>query len=337
MLRIRTVIFLLLTAAVVAASCGSRDPDELTVVTHDAFLVSDAVIEEFEAETGIRVTFLTSSDAGTLVAEASLTKDNPVADLLFGIDNTFLSRGLDEEIFEAYASPQLASVPAEFQLDAENRVTPIDYGDVCINAVPDATGDAPTSLDDLRRPEYAGRWVTENPESSSPGLALLLATIATYGEDGWEQFWQEAAANGVGVTAGWTEAYSAYTSGQYSIMTSYASSPVAEVLFAEEPIAEPLSSILVDSCFRQIEFAGVLANAQNPDAARQFIDFMLSDTFQNDVPLNMFVYPVTTSATLPAEFAAHATAIEAPLTLDPQRIGEMRDTWTARWVEIVLR
>jgi thiamine transport system substrate-binding protein len=327
--------------AVAAVACsGAEGDDVLTVVTHDAFLVSDDVIASFEEQTGIDVRFLTSADVGTLVTEAVLTRDNPTADVLFGIDNTFLSRGFDEELFLAYESPGLAMVPAEFQVDAAHRVTPIDYGDVCVNVSQAPVDAAPMSFDDLRQPQHASQWVTQNPETSSPGLAMLLATVAVYGEDGWENFWIDAADNGLEVTSGWTEAYfGAFVAGggDRTIVTSYASSPVAEVALAETPLDSPTTSILPDTCFRQIEFAGILANAEHPAAARQFIDFMLTDEFQNDVPLNMFVYPVSTTATLPAVFVENTTVVESPLRLDPTRIGEMRDEWTARWVELVLR
>ncbi len=327
------------TVATAACSSGERD-DIVTVVTHDAFLVSENVIASFEEETGIDVRFLTSADVGTLVTEAVLTRDDPTADVLFGIDNTFLSRGFDAELFLPYESPGLADVPAEFRVDEANRVTPIDYGDVCVNVSEAVTGDRPTSFEDLRDPQYASQWVTQNPETSSPGLAMLLSTIAVYGEDGWEEFWADVAANGLEVTAGWTEAYFGdfvAGGGDRTIVTSYASSPVAEVALAETPIDAPSTFILPDTCFRQIEFAGILANAEHPEAAREFIDFMLTDEFQNDVPLNMFVYPVSATASLPEVFVENTTVVESPLQLDPARIGEMRDEWTARWVELVLR
>lgn len=357
MTRFVSALWVLVAVAAVAAACSSDTPtsaddpgdettaelgDTVTLVTHDSFLVSDEVWEAFAADTGIEVELLQSADVGTMVTEAALTRDDPIADVMFGIDNTFLSRGLDEELFRPYRSPGLDHVDDELELDPEHRVTPVDFGDVCVNYAVGLDGDTPepTELDQLRSETYAARWVTPNPETSSPGLALLLATVARYGPDGWEDFWADAAANGLAVTPGWTEAYYGEFvagGGDRTIVTSYASSPAAELVFAEEPIDEPTTAVLDDACFRQIEFAGILANTERVAESEALIDFLLSDTFQNDIPLNMFVYPASTTATLPDVFAAHTPVIDDPLVLDYREIGENRATWTDRWVEIVLR
>ncbi len=323
------------------AAVSEADVDGQTVrlITHDSFLVTDGLFDAFTEETGVNVEVLSAGDAGEVVARAVLTAGDPEGDVLFGIDNTFLQRGLDAELFLSYASPNLESVPDEFELDAEHRVTPIDVGDVCVNYWTDALpGAEPTSLDDLRTPDNAAAFVTENPESSSPGFAFLLATIARYGDDGWEAYWQDLVDGGVSITAGWTEAYSGEFiagGGDRSIVTSYATSPVAEVLYASEPIDVAPTEVLVDSCFRQIEFAGVLAGAEHPEAAALLVDFMLSETFQADIPLNMFVRPVRTDVELPTVFTDNAVEIEAPLTLTPAEIEAGRADWTERWNEIV--
>ena len=332
------------TTAVTTSAEGESDPSGTTVtlLTHDSFALSPETLEAFTAETGIAVEQLASGDAGALVAQACLTAGAPLGDALFGIDNTFLQRGLDCGMFEPYASPGLAAVPDRFVLDAEHRVTPVDFGDVCLNYWVDAFGDPlppPSSLDDLTDPAYAGMLVVQSPETSSPGLAFLLATIARYG-DGWEDYWAALRDNGVAVTAGWEDAYYgefAAGGGDRPIVVSYASSPPAEVIFADPPVDEPPTGVVTASCYRQIEFAGVLAGAGNPGGARALIDFMLTETFQNDVPLNMFVFPVIESATLPPEFAAHAEIAEDPFILEPAEVEAQRNAWTDRWVEIVLR
>lgn len=179
--------------------------------------------------------------------------------------------------------------------------------------------------------------MVQNPETSSPGLAFLLATIA--GTDDWEQFWADLADNGVAVTAGWEDAYyGEFISGggDRSMVVSYASSPPAEVIYASAPIDTPPTGVLLDSCFRQIEFAGVLSGTDHPQEARALIDFMLTPAFQDDVPLNMFVFPVANSATLPQAFVDHAQIADDPLFVDPADIEAHRDEWTDRWVEIVL-
>ena len=336
----------------------------VTLLTHDSFSLSPETLETFTESSGIAVEQLASGDAGALVAQACLTAGEPLADVLFGIDNTFLQRGLDCDIFEPYESPGLAGVPDHFEIDSEHRVTPIDFGDVCLNYWIDSFDGLPpppSSLDDLTDYAYAGMLVVQNPETSSPGLAFLLATIARYGDGlepgramwssprqdiidrygyGWEGYWAHLRANGVAVTAGWEDAYyGEFTAGagDRPIVVSYASSPPAEVIFADPPVDEPPTGVVTASCYRQIEFAGVLAGADNPGGARALIDFMLTPTFQNDVPLNMFVFPVISGATLPEVFAEHAELADDPFILEPSQVEAQRNAWTDRWVEIVLR
>lgn len=345
----KTLSLSLLAVVVLTAACGGEDRagefgsdpggTTVTLMTHDSFAISDSVWEAFTAETGVTVELLQVGDAGAMVSEAILTKDAPIADVLFGIDNTFLQRGLDAALFQPYESPNLDRVFDELKLDDDNRVTPISFGDVCVNYWIDALPGAavPTTLEDLTNERYAGQLVVQSPETSSPGLAFLLATIV--GTDDWEQFWANLVANDVSIAAGWEDAYYGEFiagGGERSIVVSYASSPPAEVIFADPPIDVAPTGVLLDSCFRQIEFAGVLAGAANPSGAAALIDFMLTDTFQEDVPLNMFVFPASQSAALPPEFVEHTTVPIAPHIMDPAEIEANRDAWVDRWVEIVL-
>lgn len=324
--------------ALLAASCGNEDIT-LKLITHDSFLVSEGIFDSFTQESGIEVEVLSSGDAGALVSRAVLTAGQPEGDVLFGIDNTFLQRGLDADVFVQFESAGLANVPAELQLDDQNRVTPIDYGDVCVNywidALPD--GKAPQTLADLAKPEFASSFVTQDPEQSSPGFAFLLATIAAMG-DGWETYWAEMIANGLAIGSGWNETYYGdfiAGGGDRALVTSYGTSPAAEVLFATEPTDVAPTGVLIDSCFRQIEFAGILRGTENPEAAGKLIDFMLSDTFQADIPLNMFVYPANSSTELPDVFTKFSAVVPTPRSLSPAEIEENRLAWTERWNEIV--
>ena len=346
---------LLLAAALTLAACGDdagtdAAPEQptttITLVTHDSFDVSEEVLDVFTEETGIRVELLAAGDAGSMVNQAILTKGSPQGDVLFGIDNTFLSRALDEDLFVPYESPALADVDESLVLDPEHRVTPIDTGDVCLNydkaGLEEAGLEPPTTLADLADPAYAGTLVVENPATSSPGLAYLLATIAEFGEDGWQDHWRALRDNDVEVASGWEEAY--YTSfsgaagspGDRPIVVSYASSPPAEVIYAEEPLDEAPTGVVEGSCYRQIEFAGILAGTEHEEEARQLIDFLLSETFQADIPLNMFVYPVI-DVELPEEFVEHGAQPDDPYLLDPEQVSERRDEWIEEWTEIVLR
>lgn len=326
---------------------GPSEPVTLRLLTHDSFAVSDEVLDAFTEETGHEVELLQGGDAGTVVNQAILTKGNPQADVLFGIDSTFLSRALDEELFVPYEADGLDEVDDAFLLDPEHRVTPIDYGDVCLNYdkawFAEAGLAVPDSLDDLIDPAYRDLLVVENPATSSPGLAFLLSTIEEYGEDGWQGWWAELRANGVTVTSGWEDAYygefsgGATSEGDRPLAVSYASSPPAEVIYAEPPVDEAPTGVITAGCYRQVEGAGILAGTDHEEAAGQLIDFLLSETFQAEVPLSMFVYPVRSGVALPPEFEAHAVTPDDVAVLDPARIGEHRAEWIDAWTDVVLR
>ncbi len=331
------------TAAVALAGCsgGTTDSTAVTVVTHDSFAVPDDVLAAFEAESGLTVTFVAPGDGGALVNQVILTKDSPLGDVVYGIDNTFASRAIDEGIFAEYASPvPAAAAAAPYAIPGSAALTAIDYSDVCINVDHAwfASRDLaePVTLDDLADPAYRGLLSVTNPATSSPGLAFLLATVAEYG-DAWPEFWARLRANDVRVTASWTETYYSDFSGPssggaYPLVLSYASSPPYEV--GDDGVAP--TGALLDTCFRQVEYAGVLAGAKNPKAAERVIDWMLSDAFQASVPENMYVYPVSSSVTVPPAWAANAPLSPSPFTLDPATITAHRDDYIRTWTSVVL-
>jgi thiamine transport system substrate-binding protein len=314
-------------------------------MTHDSFSISEDLVKAFETANNVTLVFLPSGDAGAMLNKTILTKSAPLADVMFGVDNTFLSRALEADIFTAYESPELKNIPAEFQLDPSHRATPIDFGDVCINYDKKYFADnnlaVPQSLDDLTKPEYQNLLVVENPATSSTGLAFMLATVAQYG-DGFTEYWRALKANGVVVVDGWETAY--YTNfsassgrGPQPLVVSYGTSPAAEVIFADPPVDDAPTASLVSAgaCFRQLEFAAILKGTQNQALAEKFIDFMLSQPFQEDMPLQMFVYPVNPNAALPEAFTQHAQAPSQPASLDPSIIATNRDAWIQSWAEVM--
>lgn len=360
----RTYLLILLTLFLVACGGGAEtavtpppateatqpditEPVTIRLMTHDSFDISASVIEQFTAETGITVEIFRAGDGGAILNQAILARDNPLADVLFGVDNTFLSRALDNDIFLPYQSPQLAHIDQRLQLDPQFRALPVDYGDVCLNY--DKAWFAannlqpPQTLADLIDPAYAGLTVVQNPATSTPGLAFLLATIGTFGEEGYLDFWQGMVENDLLVTSGWEEAYwghfSAASDGDRPLVVSYASSPPAEVYFAEEELDEaPTASVIGDgTCFRQIEFVGILRGTPHEAAAQQFVDFMLGTTFQEDIPLNMFVFPANNQAELPDVFARFSQIPDNPAVVDSAAIAENREQWIEAWTDVVLR
>jgi thiamine transport system substrate-binding protein len=340
-------ILLLAACAPESTATPSTGPETITVMTHDSFSISEEVVRSFEEANNAEVVFLPGGDAGSVLNRAILTRDAPLADLLFGVDNTFLSRALEEDIFESYDSPVLNEIPDTFMLDASNRALPVDYGDVCINYdkayFEENNLAVPQSLEDLTKPEYEGLLVVENPATSSTGLAFLLGTVAHYG-DSFTEYWQALKENGVVVVDGWETAY--YTSfsgssgrGPQPLVVSYGTSPAAEVIYAETPLDDaPTASITgPDTCFRQVEFVGILKGTRHRALAEKFVDFMLGQQFQEDVPLQMFVYPVNPHAALPEEFTKYAQAPEQTAQLDPNVIAENRDAWIQAWTDVVMK
>ena len=328
------------------AAPTSSAPAELTVMTHDSFAVSEGVIQAFQDRYNVNVRFLKSGDAGTALNKAILSKNNPLADVFYGLDNTFLSRALQEGIFEAYVSPVLTDIPDQFKLDPENRALPVDYGDVCVNYDKAYFSEhnlaTPNVLEDLSRPEYHNLLVVENPATSSPGLAFLLATISHFGEDRYLSYWQSLVDNGVLVVNDWETAYNQEFSragGSRPLVVSYGSSPPFEMIFSDKPLSEPPTGAMVGdgSCFRQIEFVGILSGTTHRDLAEKWIDFMLSMTFQEDIPLQMYVFPVNPAAKLDETFVKYLQEPTNPASLPPDLIATNREKWIQAWTEMVLR
>lgn len=342
---------LALSACGSSDTSGASDTKTVTLVSHDSWAVSKSVLADFEKQSGYKVKVLTDGDAGQAVNKAVLTKDNPQGDVFFGVDNTLLSRALDNGLFQPYRAKGLDQVGTAYQLDAgKHRVTPIDYGDICVNYDKKYFADhklaPPTSYDDLIKPAYKNLLVTENASTSSPGLGFLLGTAAKYGDDGWEGYWKKLKANGVKVVDGWEQAYNEEFSGSAAgrkagadrpLVVSYASSPPAEVIYGDPKPSTAPTGVATGTCFRQIEFAGLLSNARNSAGGKALIDFLISKEFQEDMPLNMFVYPVVEGASVPAEFTKYGPAAKDPQTMDPAKIAENRDQWVKSWTSLVLR
>ncbi len=361
----RILALILVAGAFIISGCGSgvetsTDTSNgqvagttLRVLTHDSFDLTPEVLAAFEEQTGITVELIAGGDAVAMVNQAILTSGNPVADVLFGIDDNQLSTAREEGLFEPYVAVDRDRIRADVAVPAGDIVTPVDLGDVCVNF--DRTWFAergvapPSGLEDLADPAYAGLLVVQNPATSSPGLAFLLATVAAFG-DGYGDFWQQLTDNGVVVSDGWEEAYYGEFSGgsgegQRPLVVSYATSPPAEVFYSESYAAdlaagtlpaEAPTGVVPGTCFRQVEYAGVLAGASNPAGAQLFINFLLSDSVQSDIPLTMFVNPVRSGVALPEVFERYAGSPGEVWSLPAQQINAARTNWVEEWRRIVL-
>ena len=327
-------------------SSGSKS---VTLVSHDSWAVSKNVLADFEKKSGYQVKVLEDGDAGQAVNKAILTKDNPQGDVFFGVDNTLLSRALDNGLFQSYEAKGADRIKAGYRVDGD-KVTPIDTGDICVNYdkayFTEHKLQPPTSYDDLIKPAYKNLLVTENASTSSPGLGFLLGSAAKYGDDGWQGYWKKLKANGVKVVDGWEQAYNEEFSGSAGgkkakadrpLVVSYASSPPAEVIYADPKPKTAPTGVAQGTCFRQIEYAGLLSNAANAKGGKALLDFLLTTEFQQDMPLNMFVYPVVNGAQVPAEFTQYGPQAKNPETMDPAKIADNRDDWVKSWTSLVLK
>ena len=328
-------------------SSSSNEPVTLTLLAHDSFTPSEGIFDAFTASTGIKVEVVRTGDAGELITKAALTAGNPEGDVLWGVDNTLLSRALDSDIFSRYESPNTAFMSAELLRNIPgHEVTPVDTGDVCINydiAWFEANNIAPPmTLDALTSSTYANLLVVPSAITSSPGLAFFLATVAEYGEDGWQDYWKALRENGVLVVDGWTQAYSTEFSGssgngERPIVVSYSSSPAAEVLFSNPPTDVAPTGVAPLTCFAQIEFAGVLRGTKHEAEAQKLIDYLTDVAFQSDLPLTQFVFPVNSNATIPDTFTRYISRPENPLTIEFDVVATNRSAWLDEWSTIVFK
>ena len=338
-------------AALLLAGCGGNPPvtqntpdagnsSRVTVIVHDSFAISDELKNQFAKETGYALNIVTNGDGGALANKLVLTKDSPLGDVAYGIDNTFASRAVAEGVFAPYESKAQSELGKGLALPTANSgsapLTAIDYGDVCLNLdtawFADNNVPEPQTLTDLTKPEYRDLTVVTNAATSSPGLSFLLATIGEFGPDEYLNYWGELTDNGLKVVDGWEDAYyvdfSANGEGDRPIALSYASSPAFTLT---EDGSESTTTAMLGTCFRQVEYAGVLTNAENPEGAQAFIDFLLGTDFQSTIADAMYMYPATDTVELPADWAKFAPVPEQPIALDPTEIATNRDAWIKAW------
>ncbi|TYL54858.1 thiamine ABC transporter substrate-binding protein [Nocardioides sp. BGMRC 2183] len=325
-----------------ATSPAARGSGEVVLVTHDSFSLPKKLVRDFERESGYTLVHSPAGDGGELTSKLQITEGDPLGDVAFGVDNTFAGSVLDADVFAPYDAELPAGadelvLPGDGE-DGERQLTPVDTGNVCVNvdtAWFDQEGiEPPSSLDDLTDPAYQDLFVTSGATTSTPGMAFLLATIGSYGEE-WADYWQDLVANGAKVVKGWEDAYYVdftHAGGDRPIVLSYDTSPA----FTVED-GETTTAALLDTCFRQVEYAGVLEGAQNPDGARAVVDWLLSPEVQAELPTSMYVFPVDQEAELPKDWAAFAEQPESTVEVAPEEIAEHRREWLTTWSEITSR
>jgi len=314
---------------------------ELRVMVHSSFALPKPMLAQFEAQNGIKLAIIKGGDAGEMLNKLILTRAKPVADLVYGIDNTLASKALAAGVLEA-ALPQAAGA-----VDAQlgEALAAVDYGFVTLNydkaAVAKTGTPLPQTLQELTLPAYKGWLVVPNPATSSPGHAFLLATVAGMGEEKAFAWWAQMRANGLKVVKGWSEAY--YTEftrnqGSHPLVVSYATSPAAEVFYAKDKLTEsPTASLnLTGGVFRQVEGVALIKGTAQKTAALKFVDFMRSAPVQQALQTEMWMYPAVAKTPL-ASVMTHAAEPKAFESLPPQVIADQGAKWVARWTQVVLK
>ena len=334
------------TAVIALAGCSAGGGDtkdkasnEVVLLTHESYAVPEELVKEFERANNIKLVHRAVGDTGSLTNRLVLTKDNPTGDVVFGVDNTFASRALDEGVF---ASNDVKLPPGAEQhviKGAEDTLAPINTASVCINIDKEWFAEkklaVPVTLEDLTDAKYRDLTVLPSAATSSPGLAFMLTTIAAFGDE-WPQYWERLMANGAKLTSGWSDAYYVDVTqggekGKRPIVLSYDTSPAFTV---NDAGTETSTAALLDTCFRQVEYAGVLEGAKNPEGAAKVIEFLLSKEVQAAIPDSMYVFGVRDDVELPEAWAKFAVQPTKTFDVAPDAIAKNRSDWLKTWTDV---
>jgi thiamine transport system substrate-binding protein len=327
--------------ATLGFSSTSQAAEELRLMVHSSFALPKPLLAQFEAQAGVKLQIIKGGDAGEMLNKLILTRAQPVADVVYGIDNTLVSKALNAGVLE----PALVQAGSAIDPQLGEALAAVDYGFVTLNydrtAVAKSGLPLPKTLHELTLPAYKGWLVVPNPATSSPGYAFLLATIAGLGEEPAFAWWAQMRNNGLKVVKGWSEAY--YTEfsrnkGSHPLVVSYATSPAAEVFYAKDKLTEsPTASLnLAGGVFRQVEGVGLIKGTTQRAAALKLVDFLRSGPVQEALQTEMWMYPALAKAAR-APVLVHAAEPTGFETLAPQQIADKGPQWLARWTQVVLK
>jgi thiamine transport system substrate-binding protein len=302
-------------------------PKELVIWTYDSFNSEwgpgPAAGEIFLDRTGVNITWVSHENAGEMLARLLLEGEAAEADVILGLDQNVLTKALESGLFEAYAPAGLDSVFPEILIDWENRLIPMDYSYFAFVYDSDALPAPPESLEALTAPEYRQKIILMDPRTSSPGLGLLAWTKGAYGA-AWPDYWRRLAPSVLTVSGSWSSGYGLFTAGEAPLVLSYTTSPGYHLAY--EGTERYKAAIFTDGHPMQIELAGILKASRRKEAARAFMDFMLSEDFQELIPETNWMYPVI-DIPLPASFRLNP---KSGKPLPPVEVSDADlDTWAA--------
>jgi thiamine transport system substrate-binding protein len=315
----------------------SPKEQELVVYTYDSFVswgLANATIPKFEEKYGVKVKLITLGDAGEVLNRLILEKDNPRADVVIGIDNNLIAKAIESGVLEPFKPSNIDVVPQELIFDPTYHVVPFDYGFIAVVYRKDEVKNPPQSFEDLLKPEWSKSLIVEDPRTSSTGAAFLLWTIAVYGDPGYLYFWEKLKPNIYTITKGWDSGWEMWDKGEAPLFVSYATDPAYSAYAGgKEPNIGAI--IFKEGGYPQIEGIGLVKGAKHKELAQKFIEFVLSEEFQKEIPLTNWMFPANKNAPLPEVFK-YAVKPDKIVTLDPKEIEKNYSRWLEEWTKLMV-
>ena len=338
----KKTIFALAFVLVLIAGCSEQPAQktELVIYTYDSMVseygLGPKVVPKFEEQCDCSVKMVAKGDAGQVLSAVILEKENPKADLVIGVDNSLIGIAIDSNAFEKFTAQNNFIVPYELEFERTNPnrqgyFTPYDYGYFAFIYDSNKVSGI-DSFESLLDNSLEKKIAIQNPRTSSPGLGLLLWSVAVYGDPGYKEFWQKMKKNVLTVTAGWDESAGLFAAGEVPIYLSYSTSPPYYVQFENKP--NYMAAKFSEGHYVQVEGMGIVKGAKNRELAQKFIEFSLTEKFQQEIPLNQFMYPVNQDVVLPESFS-YAFKPEKQLELEPELISQKQEEWISEWEKIM--
>lgn len=327
------------------------DDGELVIVTYDVYGLTDAMLEEFERQTGYEVSLLKLDDAGSVLDHLLQHKGLQVADIAIGIDNTYLQTALDNNVLWEH-NAVLTNISDSALLPYDGAyAAPFDQGYICLNydssVIDGENYTVPQNLWDLTNEEWSGKIAIPSPETSSPGRAFMTATTDYFTHDDdneteWTDWWTAMSSNEVIITTGWSEAYETHYTGGYGewtdgyvgdahVVVSYCHSPGVEAWSAGN-WTKSVSLDLPRASFHQVEYAAAIEGG-NLDAASAFIQYLMSPEVNSKMPTENYMYSTLEGMDLPEDdgYRYHSIIPDQPANVSATEIAENMENWLAQW------
>ena len=304
----------------------------LTIYTYESFTADwgpgAKVKAAFEKTCGCTVNYVSVTDGVALLSRLKLEGATTKADIVLGLDTNLIDEAKATGLFDAHGIDTSGlKVPGEFKDDV---FVPYDYGHFAVVYDTQAIKNPPTSMLELIEGDPSQKIVIEDPRTSTPGLGLLLWVKSVYGDKATDA-WSKLKGRVLTVTPGWSEAYDLFTKGEAPMVLSYTTSPAYHMIVDKTDRYQ--AAAFSEGHYIQIEVAGLIKSSPNEDVARQFLKFMVSPAFQDTIPTNNWMMPVSaTSEPLPEAFSKLVVPSKTFL-MSPSEVAKSRKAWIDEWLK----